>query len=147
MTAKPTSRDLEFFFTQILALLEKIILIYGSEGSIYPQQWKYGSTEKHHTVCSVCWSVLHKFVCCVLQKWQKLGDVLNIHHSNWSNALHDSIRAVLYNIIILWLMNNSIFSSDSVFLLLKGQHFHKSTTEIGNVTNLALIRAAGPWGH
>ena len=60
----------------------------------------------------------NNFVCCVLQK---LGDVLYMwHHSNWSNALHDSNHAVLYNII--WLMNNSIFSSDSVFLL-EGQHF------------------------
>jgi len=34
---------------------------------------EYGSTEKHHTGCSFVWSVFHKFVCCVLQKWQKLG--------------------------------------------------------------------------
>ena len=47
MTAKLTSTDL-YFFIQILALLN---MIYGNEGFTAVE---YGSTEKHHTGCSVC---------------------------------------------------------------------------------------------
>jgi len=87
------------------------------------QQWNMVPL-RSTTLVVVC-VMLHKFVCCVLQKWQKLGDVLYMwHHSKWSNALHNSNHAVLYKSYAIDEQLNLLFWQ--YVLLLKAQHFsHK----------------------
>jgi len=92
MTAKLISTGL-YFFIQILALLD---IIYGNEGFIAVE---YGSTEKHHTGCSVCVQCFTN-VCVVSYRSDKSWGMCSICDTIQSGVMPSTIPTMLYSTIL-----------------------------------------------